>query len=226
MNKYLDKTFLMNPIFNYFKWLAIKTYYQFKYWGKHLRINYKCFVSCCAFGKYNWLGNYSFIYNSTFDDFSYCGDYCAIAHSSIGKFCSIGPNVKIAPGRHPTSNYVSTHPSTFSNHRHFSKNFVKEAVFDNYQKVTIGNDVWIGANCVIIDGVTIGDGAIIAANSVVTKDVSDYEICGGVPARFIKKRFTENEIEFLKKKKWWDEKEDWIQANISKFWSIDEFIKL
>jgi chloramphenicol O-acetyltransferase type B len=226
MNKYFDKSFLMNPLYYYFKWLMIKIYYQSKYWGKHLRINYKCMVSNSTFGKYNWLGNYSVIYNSEFGDFTYCGDYCVITNASIGKFCSIGPNVKIAPGRHPTSVYVSTHPSTFSNHRHFVKNFVTNNIYENYKKVTIGNDVWIGANCVIVDGVTIGDGSIIAANSVVNKDVNGFEIRGGVPAKFIRKRFSDSEIEILEKKQWWNESEAWIEANVSKFWSIDDFTHL
>jgi acetyltransferase-like isoleucine patch superfamily enzyme len=224
MNKYFDKTIFYNPLFEYFKWIKGKIYYQSKYWGKHLRISYKCFVYKCRFGKYNWLGNYSQLSNTTMGDFTYCGDYCVISNAVIGKFCSIGPNVRIAPGKHPTSKYTSTHPSTYNNQPNFVKNFVSRDTYINHKEVNIGNDVWIGANCVIVDGITIGDGAIVAANSVVNKHLEAYEIVGGVPAKFIRKRFNDNEIETLLKIKWWDKSEDWIQDNIAKFWSVDEFV--
>jgi chloramphenicol O-acetyltransferase type B len=224
MKKYLDKTFFKNPLFDYLKWLVIKIIYQLRYWGRHLRINYKCSVSNSKFGKNNWLGPYSEIANSTIGDFTYCGSYCVIQNADIGKFCSIGPNVKIAPGKHPTTSHISTHPSTFNNQSNFVKNFVTENTYKNFENVSIGNDVWIGANCVILDGVCIGNGAIIAANSVVNKIIEAYDIVGGVPAKFIKKRFTDAEIGTLLTLKWWDKDEQWIQEHISKFWSVGEFM--
>ena len=74
----------------------------------------------------------------------------------------------------------------------------------NKGNIIIGNDVWIGINCIFMGGVTIGDGAVIAAGSVVTKDVSPYSITGGSPAKHIKYRFDEDTIESLLKIKWWD----------------------
>jgi len=76
--------------------------------------------------------------------------------------------------------------------------------FDEYQPITIGNDVWIGSRAIILDGVCIGDGSIIAANSVVTKNVEPYCIVGGVPAKVIKNRFKDEEICDFKNLKWWD----------------------
>lgn len=226
MKKYIDKTIFMNPVCDYFRWIKCKIYYQVKNWGKHLRINYKCFVTDSEFGKYNWLGNYSQIYSCKMGDFTYCGVYCLIGSSTIGKFCSIGPGVKIAPGKHPTNTHISTHPSTFNNQPNFVKNFVTQNTYKNCEDVIIGNDVWIGANCLIVDGVTIGDGAIIAANSVVNKNVGAYEIIGGVPAKLIKKRFKDEDIEVLLKIQWWNNSEEWIQNNITKFASVDEFIDM
>ena len=224
MKEYFDKTFFMNPLYDYLRWLTCKMYYQLKNWGKHLRINYKCVVVNSEFGKYVWLGNYSYIYNCKMGDFTYCNDYCMIGDSVIGKFCSIGPGVKIALGKHPTTTHISTHPSTFNNQPNFVKNFVSQNTFKSNETVTIGNDVWIGANCLIIDGVDIADGAIVAANSVVDKNVGPFEIVGGTPAKFIKKRFKDTDIETLLNLQWWDKGDEWIQQNIKQFSSVDEFI--
>jgi virginiamycin A acetyltransferase len=78
----------------------------------------------------------------------------------------------------------------------------------------IGNDVWIGYNATIMAGVTIGDGAIIATNATVVKDVAPYTIVGGNPAREIRKRFSDDTIEKLLDLKWWDRDIDWITANV------------
>ena len=79
-----------------------------------------------------------------------------------------------------------------------------DKAWDNKGDIVIGNDVWIGFEAVILSGITIGDGAIIGARAVVTKDVPPYTIVGGVPARPIRKRFSDEKIESLLKLKWWD----------------------
>jgi virginiamycin A acetyltransferase len=117
----------------------------------------------------------------------------------IGKFCSISFGVMIFLGGDHPVNYVSTYP--------FSLYF---DIDDDYEKwgkkgdVTVGNDVWIGYGATIMPGVNIGDGSVIAANSHVVKDVEPYCIYGGNPAKFIKKRFTDEQISKLLKIKWWD----------------------
>jgi chloramphenicol O-acetyltransferase type B len=85
----------------------------------------------------------------------------------------------------------------------------------------IGNDVWIGTEAMIMAGVTVGDGAVIAARAVVTKDVAPYTIVGGNPAKLIKKRFSDDEIAILLKLKWWDWSEDKIRENIDRLRSGD-----
>ena len=89
----------------------------------------------------------------------------------------------------------------------------------------IGNDVWIGLNATILDGVTIGDGAIVAAGAVVTKDVPPYAVVAGVPAKIIKYRFTESQIDFLLKFRWWEKDRKWIQQNYKRFQDIESFIE-
>jgi acetyltransferase-like isoleucine patch superfamily enzyme len=86
--------------------------------------------------------------------------------------------------------------------------------------VTIGNDVWLGANVIVLDNITIADGAIVAANSVVTKDVPPYAIVGGTPAKLIKYRFDEADIAFLLEYQWWDKDINWLRENLSLFHDI------
>lgn len=95
------------------------------------------------------------------------------------------------------------------------------SAWDNKGDIVIGNDVWIGYEAVILAGVTIGDGAIIGARAVVTKDVPPYTVVGGVPARQIKRRFPEQILNELLKLKWWDWDEDRIVLNISAIQSGD-----
>ena len=122
--------------------------------------------------------------------------------SRIGRYCSIGPQVRIGGKGHPT-NWLSTH--TFQYHNKRIKNFPRESVAfqDPSPPPVIGNDVWIGSDATILRGVTIGDGAIVASGAMVTKDVQPYEVVGGVPAKHIEFRFNKNTITRLLKCSWW-----------------------
>lgn len=88
------------------------------------------------------------------------------------------------------------------------------SAWDHKGDIVIGNDVWIGYEAVVMAGVTIGDGAIIGARAVVTKDVPPYTIVGGVPAREIRRRFSDDVIARLQELKWWDWPAEQIQRNI------------
>lgn len=105
--------------------------------------------------------------------------------------------------------------------------FVENNYADSEKKfsVVIGNDVWICSGAKIIAGVTIGDGAVIAANATVTKDVLPYSVVGGTPAKEIKKRFTEEQINFLLDFKWYDKSIDWIRNNAEYFEDIEVFME-
>ncbi|CAL2060711.1 CatB-related O-acetyltransferase [Tenacibaculum sp. 190524A05c] len=143
------------------------------------------------------------VMHSDVDDYTYISYNCTINNCEIGKYCSIASGVKIGMGIHPV-NFISTSPIFYSPYNPLRKKLTNKLLFKDREKVIIGNDVWIGTNVTVLDGVTIGNGAIIGANSVVTKDVNPYEIVGGVPARFIKKRFEDDIIENIQKSKWWD----------------------
>lgn len=127
---------------------------------------------------------------------------CPNAETKIGAFCSIAANVLICPTQHPAG-FLSTHPFSYL-HEHKLKGQRKMTPFSHTKPAVIGNDVWIGQNAVIMDGVHVGDGAIVAAGAVVTKDVPPYAIVGGVPARVIKYRFDAGTIKELSELKWWE----------------------
>ena len=134
----------------------------------------------------------------------------------IGKFCSIacGARFLFTSANH-TLRSLSTYPfPLFFEEWGLDKKNVT-AAWDNRGDIVIGSDVWIGYEAVILSGVTIGDGAVIGARAVVTKDVPPYTIVGGVPARPIRKRFDDNTITALLRLRWWDWPRERISRNIS-----------
>lgn len=147
--------------------------------------------------------------------FTYFNKRCEIYEAEIGRYCSIGQGVIIGPGEHPT-NFVTTHPlasdpsgatSGMSGQPQYEAMLFTEMSAPSDRLAhppVIGNDVWIGAKAIILRGVTIGDGAIIAAGAVVTKDVAPYEIVGGVAAKHLKWRFDELLRERLAQAQWWN----------------------
>ena len=133
----------------------------------------------------------------------------------IGKFCSIACGAKfLFNSANHTLSSLSTYPfPLFFEEWGLEKRNVA-ASWDNKGDIVIGNDVWIGYEAVIMAGVTIGDGAIIGARAVVTKDVPPYMVAGGIPAKPIKKRYPEETIAALSELKWWDWPEERIAQNL------------
>lgn len=161
----------------------------------------------------------SHVINVDMKRYSYIGNYCTVLNTEIGSFCSIADNCIIGGSSHPL-NWVSTSPVFHSGSNIMRKNF-SDHEFKTSKKTIIGNDVWLGNNCLIKSGVKIGNGAIIGMGSIVTKDVGDYEIWAGNPARLIKKRFDEITIEKLNKSKWWDYELTEIE-NLGKYFNDTE----
>ncbi len=142
----------------------------------------------------------------------------------IGKFCSISTNVKIFVDANHRVDWVTTYPISL---KVFNNPPVEYGHPTGKGDVIIGHDVWIGSNVLIMSGVTIGNGVVIGAGSVVTKNVSDYEIVGGNPAKHIRFRFSAQQINDLLKIAWWDWQIDRIRdnANLLESSNIDNFIK-
>ena len=134
----------------------------------------------------------------------------------IGKFCSIACGTKFLFNcANHTLKSLSTYTfPLFYEEWELEKSNITTA-WDNKGDIIIGNDVWIGYEAVILSGVTIGDGAIIGTRAVVTKDVPPYTIVGGVPAKTIRKRFSDDTITALLQMNWWDWPEEKIKQHIS-----------
>lgn len=143
------------------------------------------------------------INKSEINSYTYLGKNCLIQNANIGKFCSIANDVLIGLGNHPID-FFSTSTVFYRKENTLKIDLINSNLdFEEYNEISIGNDVWIGARAIIRDGVRIGDGAIIAANAVVVKDVPPYGIVGGIPAKIIKYRFPEEKIDELLMQKWW-----------------------
>lgn len=217
--------------------MNIKRFFKVKWFQlngirKKVKIRSSCNISrgsefegCNSIGK-----------NSCFSGYmgygTYMGEECHIS-ATVGRYCCIGQHVRTAFGNHPIEEWVSLHPAFFSVSKQANFTYVNENRFAEYSygdesrhtAIKVGNDVWIGDSALIIAGVKIGDGAVIAAGSVVTRDVPPYAIVGGVPAKIIKYRFNEKQIEELLDIKWWNRPEKWIKNNVDYFANIEKFIK-
>lgn len=149
-----------------------------------------------------------------------------IACTSVGKFCSIGPQTLIGGlGRHP-SDWVSTHPAFYSTLGVTGMTFAQGTHFEELRETRIGNDVWIGARAIVLDGVTVGDGAIIAAGAVVTRDVAPYTIVGGVPARPLRTRVAPELVPRLLALRWWDWPEELLARGAPLFCAAPDAVRL
>jgi acetyltransferase-like isoleucine patch superfamily enzyme len=217
------KQLFKNPITIWIHWVFKTFLLWFKYRKNNLKIGYLSILTNCSFGIYNTIYEKCSLSDVNLGNFTYVASNTKINRTRIGKFCSIGPNCQIGIGKHPSNKFVSTHPIFYSTRKQAQITFSDKDHFFEFENIEIGNDVWIGSNVIIIDGVKIGDGAIVAAGSVVTKEVQPYSIVGGVPAKIIKYRFKEPQIEFLMNLKWWDKDINWIKKNHMKFHNIDYF---
>jgi virginiamycin A acetyltransferase len=163
----------------------------------------------CTLSYHSRVADYASLLNVFVGEYSSIGRYAKIVYTNNGKYCALSWDITINAISHPYNHLtISAFPYV-----PYVGNFVNERK-QSYQKVTIKNDVWIGANSVIMPGVTIGNGALIGEGAVVTKDVPDYAIVASVPAKIIKYRFEQDIIDRLLELKWWDLDPKIIKENI------------
>jgi acetyltransferase-like isoleucine patch superfamily enzyme len=207
---------------------------EFKY-RNNLLLGKSNIIKRTSFEGKNILHDKNKILNSKIGFGTYFGSENSLDKVKVGRYCSIASGLKIITGNHPIENNVSTHPAFFlKKYKNFNKlklvyvdrdKYSDNNLADREWNAIIGNDVWIGANVTILQGIEIGDGAVIGAGALVTKNVEPYSIVGGIPAKLIRKRFTQENIEFLLNLEWWNRDESWIKKHAELFEDIEKLKK-
>lgn len=175
-------------------------------------------------GDHVWVDCDVRIVNSTIGDYTFIRYGAEISHTTVGKFCSIGPGAAIGVGAHPIDAHVSTHPIFHEFRSSTGWNFVSKNSYDSSPATVVGSDVWFGQNAIVKAGLKIGHGAVIGAGAVVTKDVAPYAIVGGVPAKVLRMRFSDDRIESLLRNPWWERSTEWIRQNLDSLRSVDAYV--
>lgn len=161
-------------------------------------------VRDCRFGAYTEVGARTTMAEVEFGDYSYIVHDSQAIYATIGKFCSIASHVRINPGNHPLDRVALNHFTYRASAYGLGED---EAGFFDWRRahrVTLGHDVWLGHGVIVLPGVSIGTGAAIGAGAVVTRDVPDFAVAVGNPARVLRRRFTPETCAALLRLAWWD----------------------
>ena len=169
------------------------------------RIHPTAELKACKLGRYASIGERVVLREVNVGDFSYFERHAEAIYTTIGKFCSIAANSRINALEHPIER-VTQHKLSYRPNEYFRWLGVDAAFRERRQAkaVSIGNDVWIGHGAVIMPGISIGNGAIVGANAVVTRDVPAYAIVAGVPAKPLRRRFPPEIAARIESLAWWD----------------------
>lgn len=220
---------------NFFKYLKF-IFVRISCFKKKIYFSNLAYSHNTKFEGKNFVGRFSRISNSKIGFGTYIGKSVMFNNARIGSYCSIANDIKVNSGQHPTEKFVSTSPAFYAPLNNpinkLSMSYTKETKFlerkftKNHYSIEIGNDVWIGNDARFIEGIVVSDGAIVASGSLVTKDVPPYSIVAGVPARVMKYRFNNEEIEYLLKLKWWYRNEEWIIDHAEYFVNIKTLMEI
>lgn len=190
--------------------------------GEVPEIDPSAIVRNADLGRYTYVGPGAFVADSVIGDYGYVMGGNQLAHARIGKYCNLATGVRINPSNHPwwraTLHHFTYRSTSYGFHLPDDREIFDWRAEDG---VTIGPDVWIGHNAIVLPGVTIGTGAAVGSGAVVTKDVPDFAIVVGVPARVLRLRADEKTIESLMRIRWWDWPHDRIDAALEDFRALD-----
>lgn len=175
------------------------------------------------------IGAGSNIVNVEMGKHSYCGYDCTLVECRVGSFCSIADNVSIGLASHPID-WVSMSPAFIGERvEKEGKDSIKkkyaEHFYEAIEETIIGNDVWIGKGAFVKAGVRIGNGAVVGMGSVVTRNVPDYAIVGGIPAKIIRMRFDKDVIKKLQEVEWWNWEDSEIRKYARYFNHVEKFLE-
>jgi phosphonate metabolism protein (transferase hexapeptide repeat family) len=175
-------------------------------------------VEDCRLGRYTEVGARTSLIEVALGDYSYIGGDGDVIYTTIGKFCSIAAHVRINPGDHPMGR-ISQHHFSYRASAYFEGEEDEAAFFDwrRSRPVSIGHDVWIGHGAIVLAGRGIGNGAVVGAGSVVTRDVPAYTIVAGVPAKPIRRRFPEQLADRIEALAWWEWDHERLRAALADF---------
>ena len=196
--------------------------------AKNVQLGKYCIIGKKAYIDYNVkIGNYSYVNATQLET-------VIESNTTIGDFCSIAPGVIIGMGNHYVEDVVTTHPILFDKLYFYKMGYdtslIKlDGLKDKDDSTVIGSDVWIGARANIKRGITIGNGAIVAADAVVTKNVPDYAIVAGIPAKVIGYRFSEEQRKVLVQNEencFWNWDKEYIAKNIHVLYDMEQYVSL
>lgn len=173
-------------------------------------------------GAWTMVGQRSEVFLSDLLDYSYLVKDVEVFNAEVGKFANVASHVRINPTNHPMWR-ATLHHFTYRSKSHFMGDDDDEEIM-NWRKqyrVVIGPDVWIGHGAILMPGVSVGTGSVIGSGSIVTKNVADYTIVAGNPARIIRRRVTEDVERALKRIAWWDWSREELVKAINDFRQLD-----
>jgi phosphonate metabolism protein (transferase hexapeptide repeat family) len=178
-------------------------------------------VTDTQFGRYVEIGRATRLAHSEIGDYSYCDRWCDIANSQVGKFSNIAASVRIGATDHPMEK-ASLH------HFHYRAGDYFDGAEDDAdwfalrrsRRTVIGHDTWLGHDAQVRPEVTIGHGAVVAGGAIVTRDVAPYMIVAGIPAKPLRRRFSESIAARMEELAWWDWPHDRLHASLKDFQTL------
>lgn len=199
--------------------------------GKRVQFPYSASMSHrCEFEGMNAIGANSAFYGKMGLG-SYISTSCHIS-ADIGRFSSLGNRISQIVETHPVKEpFVTTSPMFFSTRRQNGHTFANKQIAEEYRfydrereiAFRVGNDCWIGNDVCFIGGVNVGDGAVVLARAIVTKDVPPYAIVGGIPAKVIGYRYDEETISLLQRVQWWNKDVEWLREHADLMCDMEAF---